>query len=62
LYLGNDKYSRAPLWMRKIHLEWVYRVIKEPSRVGKRALNYALVIPKLVIEERKKIRSTGASG
>jgi len=58
LYLGNDKYSRAPLWMRKIHLEWIYRIIKEPTRVGKRALNYALVIPKLVIEERKKIRKS----
>lgn len=56
LYLGDDKYGRAPLWMRKIHLEWLYRVIKEPIRVGKRALSYAVLIPRLVIDEKRKIK------
>ncbi|TQV73795.1 WecB/TagA/CpsF family glycosyltransferase [Aliikangiella marina] len=30
------KVSRAPLWMRKAGLEWVWRTIQEPSRMWKR--------------------------
>jgi len=56
-YLDNDNYSRAPLWLRIIHLEWLYRIIKEPVRVGKRALDYAVLLPRLIVEERKKIKS-----
>ena len=55
-FLGNEIFSRAPIWMRKMHLEWLFRVVKEPSRLGKRAFNYAYILPRLVIEERKKIR------
>jgi len=29
---------RAPLWMRSIRLEWLYRVIQEPSRLARRYL------------------------
>jgi len=54
LYLDDDKYSRAPFWVRKIHLEWVYRLIKEPVRVGRRAWNYAILIPRMIIEEKRK--------
>ena len=32
------KISRAPLWMRKIGLEWFYRLLQEPSRLWKRYL------------------------
>lgn len=27
---------RAPLWMRKLSLEWLHRLIKEPKRLGRR--------------------------
>lgn len=37
---GNLK--RAPLWMRKIGLEWLYRLFQEPRRLWKR---YILGIP-----------------
>lgn len=57
LYLGNDKYGRAPFWMRKMHVEWIYRVISEPYRIGKRALDYALVIPRIVIQEKEKMKA-----
>ena len=30
--------KRAPLWMQKCGLEWLYRVIQEPLRMGKRYL------------------------
>ena len=28
--------SRAPSWMRKMRLEWVYRLMQEPGRMWKR--------------------------
>lgn len=36
LYAGID--SRAPEWMRKLSLEWLYRLILEPKRLFKRYL------------------------
>lgn len=30
--------KRAPLWMQKIGLEWLFRIIQEPSRMWKRYL------------------------
>lgn len=34
----SDKIKRAPLWMQKHALEWLYRLIREPSRLWKRYL------------------------
>jgi N-acetylglucosaminyldiphosphoundecaprenol N-acetyl-beta-D-mannosaminyltransferase len=28
--------SRAPMWMQNYGMEWVYRIYKEPKRIGKR--------------------------
>ncbi|GHV47978.1 glycosyl transferase [Bacteroidia bacterium] len=53
LFLDNDRNRRAPLWMRKIHLEWVYRLLKEPNKAWKRVINYVFLLPKLVITEIK---------
>ncbi len=36
LYAGKD--TRAPLWMRKLCLEWTYRLALEPRRLWKRYL------------------------
>lgn len=36
LYAGID--GRAPLWMRKLSLEWLYRLCLEPRRLWKRYL------------------------
>jgi N-acetylglucosaminyldiphosphoundecaprenol N-acetyl-beta-D-mannosaminyltransferase len=33
-----DKVARAPEWMRKVSLEWLYRLYKEPRRLWKRYL------------------------
>ena len=51
LYLNEKGYSRAPDWIQKIHMEWLYRSIKEPKRVGKRAFRYATVLPGIIIDE-----------
>lgn len=39
---GHKK--RAPLWMQKINLEWLFRLIQEPSRY-KRIFNAVVVFP-----------------
>lgn len=36
LFAGED--SRAPLWMRNLSLEWLYRLALEPGRLWKRYL------------------------
>ncbi len=39
---------RAPSWLRRLHLEWLWRVIQEPRRIG-RILNAVVVFPLLVL-------------
>lgn len=41
VWAGVDQ--RAPVWMRKIHLEWFYRLVKQPWRIKRMA-----VLPKFV--------------
>lgn len=36
--------KRAPLWMQKAKLEWLYRGLKQPSRIGR-----LMALPKFVI-------------
>jgi len=55
LFLGEENNKRAPLLLRNIKLEWLYRVIQEPKRVGKRALSYLEVLPQLIFEEIKQV-------
>jgi N-acetylglucosaminyldiphosphoundecaprenol N-acetyl-beta-D-mannosaminyltransferase len=55
LFLGDENNKRAPQIIRKMHLEWLFRVLQEPHRVGKRALSYIILLPKLIIQE---IRNT----
>lgn len=56
-FLANKK-KRAPLWMQKTGLEWLFRLIQEPGRLWKRYLvtNLLFVINILIkgvqIEER----------
>ncbi len=40
--------KRAPEWMQKIGLEWVYRLIQQPSRI-KRMINASIVFPIKII-------------
>lgn len=45
---------RAPKWMQKCNLEWLFRVIQEPRRLFKRYFVGNLKFIKLVIKEKKK--------
>jgi N-acetylglucosaminyldiphosphoundecaprenol N-acetyl-beta-D-mannosaminyltransferase len=43
--------QRAPRWMQTVGLEWLYRLIKEPSR-WKRILTAVVVFPVAVVQDR----------
>lgn len=45
---------RAPLWMQKANLEWLFRVMQEPKRLFKRYLVGNLVFIKAVLKEKHK--------
>ena len=34
--LSGDK-KRAPVWVQKLSIEWLYRLITEPQRIGRQA-------------------------
>lgn len=55
LYVNNEQNKRAPSLFLKLKLEWLYRSYKDPSRVGIRALKYALLIPRLITTEIKTV-------
>lgn len=50
-YAGNIK--RAPKWMQRSNLEWLYRLLQDPKRLFKRYLNTNLRFIKLVNKENK---------
>jgi N-acetylglucosaminyldiphosphoundecaprenol N-acetyl-beta-D-mannosaminyltransferase len=43
--------SRAPVWMRQVGLEWLYRVGTEPRRLFARYAKDALIFPQLLARE-----------
>lgn len=51
-YLSGNL-ARAPKWMRRIGFEWLYRLVKQPKRVG-RIVDAVIVFPLVVIWDRIK--------
>lgn len=49
-FLAGNK-PRAPIWMRKVGLEWLHRMCSEPNRLMKRYIVGAIIFPKLFIKE-----------
>ena len=49
-FLAGEK-ARAPIWMRKVGLEWLHRMFTEPKRLAKRYFIDAVLFPKLVFKE-----------
>lgn len=39
--------TRAPVWVRKIAMEWLWRMLSNPRRLARRYLDCALVLPSL---------------
>lgn len=51
-FLAGEK-ARAPIWVRKIGMEWLHRMMTEPKRLAKRYLVDAFIFPVLVFKEWK---------
>jgi N-acetylglucosaminyldiphosphoundecaprenol N-acetyl-beta-D-mannosaminyltransferase len=49
-FLAGNK-PRAPIWMRKLGVEWLHRMCSEPKRLVKRYLVDAIIFPKIFIRE-----------
>lgn len=62
-YSGTDV-KRAPEWMVRNHMEFVYRILSEPKKQLNRCYWIVRTLPKLLIEEigRKKQYKKGAAG
>jgi N-acetylglucosaminyldiphosphoundecaprenol N-acetyl-beta-D-mannosaminyltransferase len=52
-FLAGEK-SRAPIWVRKIGMEWLHRMCTEPKRLFKRYMNDAIRFPFIVLQEWSK--------
>ena len=52
--VGNVK--RAPKWMLKLRLEWLHRALEQPQKNIPRYWGFIKILPKLIREERKKVR------
>jgi N-acetylglucosaminyldiphosphoundecaprenol N-acetyl-beta-D-mannosaminyltransferase len=56
---GNVR--RAPLWMQRLGLEWLYRLVNEPARLWRRYVLHDLpVFARLAVEAARAGRSRGA--
>lgn len=49
-FIAGEK-QRAPRWMQRLALEWVYRIWLEPRRLFMRYLRGAVVFPAIVLRE-----------
>jgi beta-1,4-glucosyltransferase len=60
-FVSKEK-MRAPSWMRRIHLEWLFRLINEPARLGYRYTFEILSFAWIVIQDALPARSGGTLG
>lgn len=50
-FYGDSGYRRAPRWVRKAHLEFLYRIWKEPRKQLHRCRDILLTLPPLLYTE-----------
>lgn len=46
--------TRAPLWVRRIAMEWLWRMLSNPRRLAKRYLDCGVILPGLALAAWKK--------
>jgi N-acetylglucosaminyldiphosphoundecaprenol N-acetyl-beta-D-mannosaminyltransferase len=51
---GIGECRRAPRWMIRMRLEWLFRTIQEPGRMVKRYWRIAVLWPRLIYETFKR--------
>lgn len=50
----SGKIKRAPMWMQRIGIEWLHRLIREPRRL-KRIVNAIIVFPIKIIGKKNRV-------
>jgi N-acetylglucosaminyldiphosphoundecaprenol N-acetyl-beta-D-mannosaminyltransferase len=48
---GAGNVKRAPQWMLKLKMEWLYRAIEEPKKNIPRYWGFIKILPKLIFQE-----------
>jgi N-acetylglucosaminyldiphosphoundecaprenol N-acetyl-beta-D-mannosaminyltransferase len=56
-FYSGHKMKRAPKWFIKRHLEFAYRIVREPKKQIKRCAWIVCLLPRLLWKEWKKARS-----
>lgn len=46
--------KRAPVWVSKMGMEWLYRLIQEPSRLYRRYARVFIYLPRMIVLEKIK--------
>lgn len=49
--------KRAPAWMLKLRLEWLYRALEEPKKNIPRYYNFIKILPSLINAEKKEMKN-----
>lgn len=55
---GVGNVRRAPQWMLRLRLEWLYRAFNEPQKNVPRYVNFLKILPRLIQEEKQKIKAS----
>jgi len=55
---GVGPVKRAPRWMLKLRLEWLYRAFEQPKKNIPRYWNFIKILPFLIRSERRKIMTS----
>jgi len=53
---GVGPVRRAPQWMLRLRLEWLYRAFEEPQKNVPRYWGFIKILPRLIRQERRKVR------
>lgn len=57
----SGRQNRAPLWVRKIGMEWLWRALSSPMRLGPRYAKCLAILPGQAIKARRLGRTTPRS-
>ena len=57
---GTGPVKRAPKWMLRMRLEWLYRAFEEPQKNIPRYWGFIKILPSLIMEERRKVKNFAA--
>src|SRR5207244_10022656 len=52
--------TRAPRWIQRLRLEWLFRLASDPRRLAGRYVRDAVVFPRLVAAEWRRLHSKSA--